>query len=234
MKKYVLCAVVLLWFACSGYEFVSPPEFVVDENGEGIFLSWKHAQGTDIAGYFIYWGEITHYRTTPPGNLGTVNGFDHMADAGYRTSYLFRLDPKKFYQFYMKSYDNRGNQSFASKVKYWPSDPNPKFVGPELMSDPWHGYLYKTGDAINLAWDMPDSSENVSYWETKAEYINDENMITTFQFGQTGVNAMTVYRPANFVGLFRFYVRACGALNNCSSWTSSDDAGGSIVSIDGL
>ena len=214
-----------------GYEFVKPPIFEISPNGTEILINWKHAKGTDIAGYYIYWGMIgaTKNMIAPPANFD-INGFDHMIDAGYRTSYRFRVNKDITYQFYMKSYDSRGNVSFASDVVYWPRKPA-KISLMSFGDDPWHGYLYKTGKDIKLSWNE-NTEEDLSYYELKAEYINDEEHVTTYNMGITHVANKEVSRPS-VVGLFKFYVRACDTSINCSEWASSDDAINARVHIGG-
>lgn len=234
LKNLVITFLIILSFSCRlDYDFVEPPEFVIDQQGKYITLRWQHAKGTDIAGYIIYWGEITHFRATPPSDIGLNNTFDDYIYVDFIDSYRFKINPNKFYQFFMKSYDKFGNKSKASNVKYFPNKPGEENTLLAFRADPIGPiYLHRTGGDIPLNWD--DNTEpDMSHYEVQAEYINDEAMITTFDFGSTVVSEKTLSRPSGFVGLFRFKVRACDTSDNCSTWTCSDGPG-STVTIDGV
>ncbi len=224
MIKFIFLLLVVLSSCYPNYEFVEPPEFEVIENGNAIILNWKHAKGTDIAGYMIYWGEITDYRNI---DVGIVNGYTHQINVGYQTQYKFTIKKGKFYQFYLKSYDIRGNFSFASEERFYPYNPIEHKISSRI-DDPWHGYLYKTGNEVKLAW---SESQNSDYYELKMEFINDPNMITTYDFSTTTDLFKTIQRPSGVVGICKFFVRACNQ-EGCSEWTDSDGTN-ALVTIDG-
>lgn len=208
-------------------------EFIIDADGERVTLRWEKPRDKDVAGYIVYYGEITSYRAlVPPPHVGIVNGFDNQIDVGYVTSVTFIMDVTKFYQFFLRAYDKNRELGETSKCKYHPYNPMTNLNSIELFADPWHGYLHKIGGPFSVAWDANDPAEEVVKYDVKAIFINDPTHITTYQHGETGGLSLEVTRQGP-VGLYEFYVRACDASENCSEWNSSDEIEGSSVSVAG-
>jgi len=208
------------------HEYAEAPDPEIFQNGEAIGLRWKKPKGTDIAGYYIYaWKYLKQEK-------GYYFKKEKIYDVGHRLQYYIYYESPYIYKIFLRSYDTRGNKSFASKVKFYPRKPDDWDGGIIMMNldlmDPWTGSLYKTGEDITIAWD--GSAESTKY-EVKMHFINDDAHISTTNYGETAECTMTMERPHGIVGLCEFFVRAY-ANGEWSEWVSSDSEMGQVT-IDG-